>query len=102
MLGLLNNSWIAFISSRFGHGILSEVLSDTGLHDHLQDGSHAFVASCPYADSITDKFIAILSAKVKMSPDELGEQFGQFFISYMSLNGYDKVRHSLLQSESAS
>ena len=85
MIGLINNICLDYISNRFGDEVLNQVLSESGAPQQ------EFVSSCPYSDSVTAKILRTLSSLCGRSENEIGEDFGGFFVSYISLNGYEKV-----------
>lgn len=85
MYGLVNRAIEQLVVSLKGDAAWSRVCRRA---DIAADG---FVAMCPYDDSVTYRLVDAVSAELQLSPTQVLEAFGEYWILYTAEEGYGEL-----------
>jgi len=82
MYGLVNRAVQELVSSQFGKETWLEIKRKA------ETGVHAFVSMQTYPDEVTYKLVGAASEVLKISPTQVLEAFGEYWITYTASSGY--------------
>ncbi|AFY51058.1 heme NO binding protein [Nostoc sp. PCC 7524] len=85
MYGLVNKAIKDMVCSRFGEEIWQEIKQKAEIDVDV------FISMEGYPDDITHRLVKAASMVLKLSPSEIMQAFGQFWVKYTSEEGYGEM-----------
>ena len=93
MYGLVNRAVHELVTEAFGPDMWITVCKDVGIDPE------GFVAMESYPDQITYDLVGSVSTHTGMSPAEVLEAFGEYWVKYTGLQGYGALMRSAGRTE---
>lgn len=85
MYGLVNRAIEQLVVSLKGEAVWQQICERAGV------GSEGFVAMCPYHDDVTFQLVGAVSEALAMSPEQVLQAFGEYWILYTADEGYGEL-----------
>jgi len=85
MYGLINRAIQEMVCQKFGQETWDAIKTDAAIQETT------FLALEPYPDEVTHTLVASASKILALSPSEIMQAFGQYWISYTSTNEYKEI-----------
>ncbi|MEL6348529.1 MAG: heme NO-binding domain-containing protein [Myxococcota bacterium] len=81
----MNQALADLVCSRFGEDIWEEIIARAGVEDD------EFIPMEPYPDEITDALVGAASEVLDLTPSQVLEAFGAFFVEFTGRHGYGQL-----------
>ncbi|MGF1522602.1 MAG: heme NO-binding domain-containing protein [Leptolyngbyaceae cyanobacterium] len=85
MYGLINRAIQDMLCEQFGEEAWAEIRQHAGIQERF------FLVLEPYPDEITHKLVASASQVLSVSPSEIMQAFGHYWIRYTGTVGYKEI-----------